>query len=94
MPPVKENDGSNKMVILARALVIFVTKAGGYLISKYGVNSPIGVLVAAIIALGELLPAAEADALLFDGDNAPVLADPDNIPGSGGILPAPPDAPA
>ena len=93
MTMIKERDGSNKLVLLARALVIFTQKAAGFLINKYGANSPIGILVAAIIAIGELLPAAEADALLTGGDNDPVFDDPNDIPGMSEFLPVPPPDP-
>lgn len=93
MTYLKQRDGSNKMVILAKALIIFVQAASGYLINKYGASSPIGSLVTAILNLAPLLPAAEADALLTGGDNDPVFDDPNDIPGMSEFLPVPPPDP-
>ena len=93
MPTVKERDGSNKLVILAKALIVFVQAASGYLINKYGANSPIGLLVTAILNLAPLLPAAEADALLYAADNSDVVDDPLAIPGIDETLPLPPEEP-
>lgn len=96
MSIVNENrmrDGGNKIVAAARALVIIVQTFGGYLIQKYGANSAIGLLVAAILNLAPLLPAADAQVIEYGGDNADIALDPLTINGINPDAPAPPEPP-
>lgn len=88
-----ERDGGNRVVIAARALVILVQTFGGALIQKYGANSAIGLLIAAILNLGALLPSADAQVFEYGGNNEAIELDPNAIPGIDEGAPAPPDEP-
>jgi len=86
----KERDGGNKVVFLAKTLVILVATFGGYLKQKYGATSAIGLLIDAIAALGELLPDAEALVVEYGGDNDVPETDPESILGiNPGAVPFP-----
>lgn len=88
-----QRDGGNKIVAAAKALIIIVNTFSGVLIKKYGKNSAIGLLIAAILNLAPLLPEADAEVVEYAGDNADVLVDPDNILGNNPLAAAPPELP-
>lgn len=93
MPQNIVRDGGNKIVLAARALVILVQTFAGALIQKYGANSAIGLLIAAILNLASLLPAADAEVIEYGGDNDIPEADPGEIVGINPAAPAPPSFP-
>ena len=88
-----QRDGGDKIVKLAKALVVLTTQFAGLLKAKFPPPSPIASLIDAIIALGALLPAAEGQVFDFGGTNEDPLADPDNIPGINPSAPLPPELP-
>lgn len=90
---VKERDAGNKIVKFAKILVTLVTTFGGYLKQKYGADSPIGLLIDAIIALGALLPDADALVVEYGGNNDTPETDPEHIIGIRPGAPEPPDPP-
>lgn len=90
----KVRDGGNAIVLAARALVILVTTWHGALRQRYGAGSAIDLLCVAIIALGNLLPAADEEVIERGGDNVAPEVNPDAIPGQAEGLPLPPDDPA
>ena len=83
-------DGSDKIVRLARALVILVTTFAGALKAKYPGTNPVSLLIDAIIALGALLPAAEAVMLDYGGSNEAVIVTPEDAKGIDPLAPAAP----
>lgn len=94
MPAVNHTrDGGNKIVLAAKALVILVQTFAAVLIQKYGANSPIGLLIEAILALSQLLPAAEAEVFEYGGQNTVPATEPENIVGINPDAPAPPAPP-
>lgn len=93
VPVVKERDAGNKIVQAAKILVTLVTTFGGYLKQKYGATSAIGLLVDAIIALGALLPDADALVVEYAGENEVPETTPGEILGINPTAPAPPPPP-
>lgn len=77
----RKRDGGERIVKLARALVVIVQTFAATLWKKYGKTSGIGLLISAILALAELLPTAESDVLDYGGDNDDILLDPATAPG-------------
>jgi len=88
-----ERDGGNKIVIAARALVILVQTFAGVLIQKYGEDSAIGLLIAAILNLGALLPAADSQVIDYGGNNDVPETNPEDIVGIDPSAPAAPEIP-
>lgn len=89
MPQVR--DGSNKISLLARALIAIVGATGSFLKSKYPPPSAVSTLIDAILALAPLLANAEAQMLDFGGDNASVIENPETIAGINPAASAPPE---
>lgn len=85
-----QRDGGNKIVIAAKALVILVQTFSGVLIQKYGATSPIGLLIAAILALAPMLPEADAQVIEYGGNNDEIETDPSSIIGIDPDAPPPP----
>lgn len=83
-------DGGNSIVIAARALIILVTTFQGALRQKYGAGSAIDLLCTAIVALGNLLPAADEEVVEYGGDNAVPETNPEEILGINPAAEAPP----
>lgn len=88
---IRTRDGGEKIVKLAKALIVLVQVWANVLIKKYGAESAIGLLITAILALGNLLPDAEDQVLDIGGNNAPVLDDPTTIAGVDVDAPPPPE---
>lgn len=93
VPDNRVRDGGNKIVKLARALVVITQTFAGILIQKYGEDSAIGLLVKAILNLSLLLPSADAEVVEYGGQNEPVVIDPSSIPGINAGAPLPPELP-
>lgn len=89
----RTRDGGEKIVRLAKALIVIVQTFAATLIKKYGAESGIGLLITAILALSQLLPEAEGDVLDFGGDNSDALENPGGIPGTDPSAPLPPELP-
>jgi hypothetical protein len=86
----RQKDGMNKLIGLAKALCRLVLTFAPVIRAKFPDSAPIIALIDAIEALCPLISEAELDAMLYSGENDPIVTSPENTPG---IDPSAPPAP-
>jgi hypothetical protein len=90
---MRQRDGSNQLVLVAKALVALVVVWQTQIRARYGTSTAVTALLDAILALIPLL--AQAEPLLVErgGDNADIVADPEQTPGLDPLAPVAPALP-
>lgn len=76
-----KRDGTNKLINLAKALCRLVATFKPIILNKYKDNANILALLAAIDTVCQIVPEAEAEFMDLQGQNDPIVSDPENTPG-------------